>query len=431
MEKIELKYIISLSSELDSISNLINVLQSRSSFYIKYKENANKYNTIAAKLIFDKQNIENEFTIQKISIKSKTNKQYFILKFSFNDIEKAEKFNRELNLTIRSFNDFNIELLNDGISKYYSTLAYEKLHDVENMIRSFITEMMIFYGNPDWVRKDAREILNLRDKDVQKGNKILYSRNFDQLREFLFTDYSDNSYKDIFEEVLNFDKDKSVSDLISSIEPSIPQTNWDKILKSKTKEKNISGEKYNNLLESIYGMRNKIAHCNEFRKPNYDKFNKDCDEIIRLTKLIMDIIENNNETDILGDKNIEEDISAIFSPLNIFDTIVVPAKEDGFQKVFLDEDMWYSVAIYEGRLDYIKYIAAYITSPIKKITHYAIVDRIENSPYDDKKKIIYFNGSAEKLDKPIILGEDKTAFQRSRYTMYEKLISANNTDDLF
>lgn len=66
INKIDLKYIISLSSDLDSINNLINVLQSRSSFYIKHKENANKSNTISAKLTFDKQNIENEFTIQKL-----------------------------------------------------------------------------------------------------------------------------------------------------------------------------------------------------------------------------------------------------------------------------------------------------------------------------------------------------------------------------
>lgn len=42
MEKIELKYIISLSSDLSSIDNLINVLQSRSSLYINFKGNNKK-----------------------------------------------------------------------------------------------------------------------------------------------------------------------------------------------------------------------------------------------------------------------------------------------------------------------------------------------------------------------------------------------------
>lgn len=431
MEKIELKYIISLSSDLSSIDNLINVLQSRSSLYINFKGDNKKTNKTKAKIILNEYKIENELFIQKINVNSKSSKQYFILKSSFDEIEKAEKLNREIKITIANFNDANIDLLNDGISKYYSTKAYERLHDIENMIRAFITEMMLFYGNPDWVKKDAKEILNLKDTDISKGNKILYSRNFDQLREFLFTDYSDNTYKEIIDKVLNFDKNLKVSNLISSLSPELPQTNWDKILKSKAREENISGEQYNKLLERIYSMRNKIAHCNEFIKKDYEDFNKYCDEIIRLTKIITDIIENNSERDILDDKNIEGDISAIFSPLNIFDTIVVPAKEDGFKSVFLEEDMWYSVSIYDGRIDYIKYIAVYRISPIKKITHYALVDRIEDSPYDAKKKIIYFNGKANKLTKPIILGKDKNAFQRSRYTTYSKLMDAKTTDDLF
>lgn len=183
-------------------------------------------------------------------------------------------------------------------------------------------------------KKDAKEILNLLEKDVSKGNKILYSRNFDQLREFLFTDYSDNSYKEIVEDVINYEKNEKVSNLIKFISPKIPQTNWNKLLKSKAKEKNISGDHYNKLLENIYGMRNKIAHCNEFRKSDYDKFNEDCDELIRLTKIIINIVEYNNDVDILEDTNINNDISAIFSPLDTFNTIIVPAKEDGFKKFF-------------------------------------------------------------------------------------------------
>ena len=235
MEKIELKYIISLSSDLSSIDNLINVLQSRSSLYINFKGDNKKTNKTKAKIILNEYKIENELFIQKINVNSKSSKQYFILKSSFDEIEKAEKLNREIKITIANFNDANIDLLNDGISKYYSTKAYERLHDIENMIRAFITEMMLFYGNPDWVKKDAKEILNLKDTDISKGNKILYSRNFDQLREFLFTDYSDNTYKEIIDKVLNFDKNLKVSNLISSLSPELPQTNWDKILKSKAR----------------------------------------------------------------------------------------------------------------------------------------------------------------------------------------------------
>jgi hypothetical protein len=51
------------------------------------------------------------------------------------------------------------------------------------------------------------------------------------------------------------------------------------------------------------------------------------------------------------------------------DTVVVPAREDGFQDVFLGEDRWYSVRINETVQPQIKYIAAYQVAPVSAITH--------------------------------------------------------------
>ena len=55
------------------------------------------------------------------------------------------------------------------------------------------------------------------------------------------------------------------------------------------------------------------------------------------------------------------------------DTIIVPAKKDGFEETFLSEDCWYAIRISGGMLDQIKYIAAYRTQPVSAITHYAPV----------------------------------------------------------
>ena len=51
-------------------------------------------------------------------------------------------------------------------------------------------------------------------------------------------------------------------------------------------------------------------------------------------------------------------------------TLVCPAKEDGFKKVFLGEKVWYAVKLNPERIPDIKYIAMYQSAPISKITYY-------------------------------------------------------------
>ena len=75
----------------------------------------------------------------------------------------------------------------------------------------------------------------------------------------------------------------------------------------------------------------------------------------------------------IGDGTVQQD-----------DTIIVPARQEGFETVFLNESCWYAIRISGGRLSRIKYIAAYQTSPVSAITHYAPVEHIE--PYGEAGK---------------------------------------------
>ena len=52
-----------------------------------------------------------------------------------------------------------------------------------------------------------------------------------------------------------------------------------------------------------------------------------------------------------------------------FDTIVVPARKEGFDRVFIGEDRWYAIKFSEAMQKQIKYIAGYQVKPISKITH--------------------------------------------------------------
>jgi len=113
------------------------------------------------------------------------------------------------------------------------------------------------------------------------------------------------------------------------------------------------------------------------------------------------------------------------------DTIVVPAQEDGFVKVFLGENCWYAIRIGGGILHKIKYIAAYQTAPVSAITHYAQVERIE--PYGSEGKYrVVFTGPAKALERPIPFADaPQGSMQGPRYTSFVKLKSAKRISDLF
>ena len=112
------------------------------------------------------------------------------------------------------------------------------------------------------------------------------------------------------------------------------------------------------------------------------------------------------------------------------DTVIVPAQEDGFRDVFLGQDSWHAIRIGGGKLNEIKYIAAYQTAPISAITYYAEVESIE--AYGDGGKYkLNFKSPAKKID-PIEFGNAKTgSMQGPRYTDLETLLKAKTVKDIF
>lgn len=110
------------------------------------------------------------------------------------------------------------------------------------------------------------------------------------------------------------------------------------------------------------------------------------------------------------------------------DTIVVPAQKEGFDRVFLGEDAWYSIRIKKEKIPELKYIAGYQTAPISAVTHLAKIKSIVQSEEDSKKFKVIFEGSAESI-KPIPLGK-KSKIQSSVYCESSKLKTSKTVDDL-
>lgn len=112
------------------------------------------------------------------------------------------------------------------------------------------------------------------------------------------------------------------------------------------------------------------------------------------------------------------------------DTIVVPAREDGFKEVFINENCWYAIRLNASMIPKIKYIAAYQVAPISAITHIAEVKKIEQWK-ESNKYILYFTDKAENI-KDVPLGKIKgKAPQSPRYSSKAKILHAKTLDGVF
>lgn len=128
--------------------------------------------------------------------------------------------------------------------------------------------------------------------------------------------------------------------------------------------------------------------------------------------------------DILTDMPVTEDADEL-------DTIIVPAREDGFQEQFLRNNCWFAVRISAVMMDKIKYIAGYQVAPVSGITHIAEIKSIEKYQ-DTNKYIVYFkDGTLRKIDK-IGLGKKRgRALQGPRYSSYKAVMRAKSLDDIW
>lgn len=113
------------------------------------------------------------------------------------------------------------------------------------------------------------------------------------------------------------------------------------------------------------------------------------------------------------------------------DTVVVPAREDGFKEVFLGENRWYEIRVHHSIIPRIKYIAAYQVAPVSAITYWAPVKNIE--PWQNTGKfVVNFAEPAKEISPiPLVPRSRVKALQNIRYTSFEKLRRAKTLDEVF
>ena len=113
------------------------------------------------------------------------------------------------------------------------------------------------------------------------------------------------------------------------------------------------------------------------------------------------------------------------------DTIVVPARDDGFQETFINENRWYAIRMHSSMIPQIKHIAAYRVAPISAITHVTPINNIV--PWKDTGKYcLEFAEPAYEIKYIKLDGGVKgLAPQASRYTSIDKLLQAKTISEVF
>jgi hypothetical protein len=106
---------------------------------------------------------------------------------------------------------------------------------------------------------------------------------------------------------------------------------------------------------------------------------------------------------------------------------MVPAREEGFNKVFLGEDKWWAIRVGAAMKDRIRYIAAYQVAPVSAVTHLAEVRDIV--PYQDTGKYeVIFNGPAKEITH-VPIKDPKNSPQGPVYVRREDLMNAKYLEE--
>lgn len=129
-------------------------------------------------------------------------------------------------------------------------------------------------------------------------------------------------------------------------------------------------------------------------------------------------------------REISESQTSTLKPEEL-NTVVVAAREEGFEKEFLGNNRWFAIRINASMVDKLKYIATYQVAPVSAITYYAEIASIEKWQ-DTNKYIVYFKEAAKKITQiPLDKNKKGLAPQAPRYTSIERLLKAKKLSQVF
>lgn len=126
-------------------------------------------------------------------------------------------------------------------------------------------------------------------------------------------------------------------------------------------------------------------------------------------------------------KDFEESVSHKIDLIEI-DTIVCPARAEGFKTAFLEEKAWWEVRISPNVISKLKYIAMYEVAPVSAIRWAGKIQPIQ--PFEETQKYKIYCSEIFKVG-PIGMDNPKVVPQASRYTKFDLIVKAKKLSDIF
>ena len=155
------------------------------------------------------------YHIKRGVVKGK-NQNFFYITLKFNDEEKYlpqyKEFLRKLKNVFHENNSI-VETLRDDLSFHYAQLAYSLIHEIENLMRKFITYFMITNVGKNWVDESSpTQIKEALGKSKRKEYRdVLQQLDFIHLGDFLFKSYHEEDISDLFEKIKTLKEDIGIS----------------------------------------------------------------------------------------------------------------------------------------------------------------------------------------------------------------------------
>lgn len=320
----------------------------------------------------------------------------------------------------------------DEVGQVYTQYTYTKEADFERMI---VANATTIFGEAG-IYFDIKKLIGTPKKGAAIPDGYFLDLTFHNDPRLYLVEVELNShdvYGHIGEQILRFgistetDKYKLKNLLLTAVNDDASKKKKLTTFFAKSKYDNI-----NELLDKVI-FDNKPAAIIVIDEATDELYN-----VMAQLTMATDVIEA--QTYVCGDKKLHrfspfKDEVMTDLPANTdaddLDTIIVPAREEGFNEEFLKNDRWFAIRISSAMIDKIKHIAAYQVAPISGITYIADVERIEKYK-DTNKYIVFFKaGTLRKLNK-IALGKKKgQAPQAPRYSSYKTISAAKTLDDVW
>lgn len=199
-----------------------------------------------------------------------TGESYFHLSIECDNDKRIEEFIELLRAVKSILHIINKtpQTLFDGISLYYSNLAYPQIFEIENLMRKLITKFMLTNVGINWIKDRVPD--DVKNSIISSNKDMTYLHNVDfiQLKNFLFSE-NYTAHKDHLIQKLR--KAQTIEELkLEEIKALIPMSNWEKFFSTNV---DITKENLSKKWDELYGLRCKIAHNRTFEKSDYEKVN--------------------------------------------------------------------------------------------------------------------------------------------------------------